>query len=159
MPVHEPPHLSEHQPQRVLFLQSRGNSQRIPEAIIRLIGWAEQHGLPTNGRIGASFYIEPGAQLERADVEWEMWLTLPNTIAERPPAAPDRPGIKTLPAERVAAVVNKGPHEQAQDAYQALFSWLKERKLRPLGPIRELYISDPDKVPESEMLTEISVAI
>ena len=67
--------------------------------------------------------------------------------------------IKRVPAQGVLSVVHKGPYHQVGPAYAALSQYAQEKGCAPIGCPMEIYLNDPAKVPESELLTEIQLPI
>ena len=67
--------------------------------------------------------------------------------------------IKKIPAQTVLYVIHKGPYREVGPAYGMLFQHAMERGYAPLGPPMEIYLNDPAKVPESELLTEIQLPV
>jgi len=67
--------------------------------------------------------------------------------------------IKKIPAQEVLSIIHKGPYREVGPSYAALFKHAKEKGYIPLGCPIEIYLNDPAKVPETELLTEIQVPI
>jgi len=67
--------------------------------------------------------------------------------------------IKKIPAQEVLYTIHKGPYSEVGPAYAALFKYANEKGYIPLGCPMETYLSDPAKVPESKLLTEIQLPI
>jgi len=64
-------------------------------------------------------------------------------------------GLEEIPGGTVASTVHKGPYSAMDGTYRALEAWMAANGKQPGGPPREVYLSDPMVVPESELLTEI----
>jgi effector-binding domain-containing protein len=60
-----------------------------------------------------------------------------------------------LPGGQMARIVHKGPYEQSAQAYKKLFAWIAENHKKIAGPIREVYLNDPQSVSPKDLLTEI----
>jgi len=67
--------------------------------------------------------------------------------------------IKEVPARDVLAVIHKGPYSEVGPSYAALFQYAREKGYMPLGCPMEIYLNDPTKVSESELLTEIQLPV
>jgi len=67
--------------------------------------------------------------------------------------------IKKIPAQEVLYTMHKGPYREVGPAYTALYKHAKEKGYIPLGCPIEIYLNDPAKVSESELLTEIQVPV
>jgi effector-binding domain-containing protein len=62
---------------------------------------------------------------------------------------------RTLPGGTFAYVTHKGPYSGTVDAIAELTRMMGERGLIPCGPLREVYLNDPDNIPPEELLTEV----
>ncbi len=60
-----------------------------------------------------------------------------------------------LPGGPMAKIAHRGPYEKSAEAYKRLFAWIAENHKKVAGPMREVYLSDPRKVPPEELVTEI----
>jgi effector-binding domain-containing protein len=58
-----------------------------------------------------------------------------------------------------AAIMHKGPYNAVEPAYNDLDAWIRENGYEYAGPAREVWLNDPSQVPESELLTEISIPV
>jgi len=67
--------------------------------------------------------------------------------------------IKKIPAQEVLYTIHKGPYKEVGPAYASLFKHANEKGYTPLGCPMEIYLNDPAKVKESELLTEVQVPI
>jgi len=67
--------------------------------------------------------------------------------------------IKKIPAQEVLCTIHKGPYREVGPAYAALFRHANEKGYIPQGCPMEIYLNDPAKVKESELLTEIQLPI
>lgn len=67
--------------------------------------------------------------------------------------------IKNLPAQKVVSVMHKGAYNQVGNAYKVAFEWIGKNGYKPADHTRELYLNDPNEVPEEEQLTEVQIPI
>jgi len=67
--------------------------------------------------------------------------------------------IKKIPAQDVLYTMHKGPYREVGPAYAALFQYASEKGYIPQGCPMEIYLNDPAKVKESELLTEVQAPI
>jgi effector-binding domain-containing protein len=67
--------------------------------------------------------------------------------------------IRKIPAQEVLSVIHKGPYREVGPAYATLFQYTKEKGYIPQGCPMEIYLNDPAKVAEKELLTEIQLPI
>jgi len=73
--------------------------------------------------------------------------------------APAGQRIMTLPAGSLAVARHVGPYEEMGLAEHALHAWAEEHGFEPNGPIRELYVNDPDQVAPEALETEVLLPI
>jgi AraC family transcriptional regulator len=60
-----------------------------------------------------------------------------------------------LPGGLMAKITHQGPYERSAATYKKLFAWIAENHKKVAGPMREVYLNDPRKVPPEDLLTEI----
>jgi effector-binding domain-containing protein len=63
------------------------------------------------------------------------------------------------PAGRVASFVHVGPYATLRDDYADLMAWMEREGLEIGGPAWEVYVDDPDEVPEERRRTKVHVAL
>ncbi|MFE2323455.1 MerR family transcriptional regulator [Streptomyces sp. NPDC059385] len=106
------------------------------------------------------------------DIPWEppLWGLYPLDLEERmeiavgaqTPQGVGEPGLEceVLSGGLVAETVHIGPYAQLPLAYNALFSAVHERGLRPAGtPVREVYLVGPQEAPEEELMTRLIIPV
>jgi effector-binding domain-containing protein len=67
--------------------------------------------------------------------------------------------IKKIPSQEVLSAMHKGPYSEVGRSYNALFEYAKEKGFISAGCPIEIYLNDPAKVPEKEVLTEIQLPV
>ncbi len=85
-------------------------------------------------------------------------LDLTDTVtvtAGRPAADGDTP----LPGGPWATTLHVGPFPELPLAYTALLEHVRDRGHVPVGPVTETYLTDPDAVPASDLVTRLAVAL
>lgn len=96
-------------------------------------------------------YLEWGPERVVADIGFPVVRPTP-TVGEVRPA--------TLPGGRVASIVHVGPYETIASTYVALRDWLTDTGRGELGPMWEVYWTDPASEPDpSTWRTEIVVPL
>ncbi len=68
-----------------------------------------------------------------------------------------RPG--TLPACRLATIIHRGPFADVAAAHHRLFEWIAECGVEVLGPVREVYLTDPTTIAPPNLLTRIELPV
>ncbi len=55
--------------------------------------------------------------------------------------------------------IHKGPCETCEATYNEVFAWIQAHGKEITGPIREIYLNDPEDVAEENILTEMYVPV
>jgi effector-binding domain-containing protein len=97
---------------------------------------------------GPPFCLYPGEMAE----EFDMVVCLPVAPGA---SAGGGVGLETVPGGRVASTVHHGPYTALGETYGGLQRWMAAHGHTPAGPVREVYLNDPQTVPAAELLTEI----
>jgi AraC family transcriptional regulator len=63
--------------------------------------------------------------------------------------------LEDLPGGSAATTMHHGSYSGIAAAYQALEEWMKENGRQAAGPPREVYLTEPGTVAESDTLTEV----
>ena len=61
--------------------------------------------------------------------------------------------------DQMATTIHKGSYESISGAYNALGKWIETNGYQIIGPLREIYMTDPSKTKPSEYVTEIHFPI
>lgn len=67
--------------------------------------------------------------------------------------------LEELPAVEAATLLYKGPYGGMEPSWRRLMEWVGTSGRRPGGPMREIYLNDPDQVAEEDLLTELAVPL
>ena len=67
--------------------------------------------------------------------------------------------VKNLPKRKVLSVVHKGSYDTIVFAYNAVFDYIKENDHEIVGPMADIYLSDPHTVKPDDLMTEVQVPI
>jgi len=63
--------------------------------------------------------------------------------------------VKRVEGAEVASTMHKGPFHEVGKTYGALGGWIMENGYEIVGPAEEIYLSEPEKTPPEELLTEV----
>ncbi|MDP9867661.1 MULTISPECIES: MerR family transcriptional regulator [Streptosporangium] len=69
------------------------------------------------------------------------------------------PGDALLPGGVLAAATHVGPYDQINLTAHALLTWCAERGHQPVGPIREVYVSDPAVTSPDQLVTHLMLLL
>ncbi|MEU4541673.1 MerR family transcriptional regulator [Streptosporangium sp. NPDC023825] len=73
----------------------------------------------------------------------------------------DVPGTSSdvLPGGLYASATHVGAYDQIPLTVHALLAWVGERGHTPLGPLREVYVSDPATTPQDRLVTHLMIKL
>lgn len=74
-------------------------------------------------------------------------------------AAEIEDGPDLLPGGVFASATHIGPYDQVALTGQALFAWVGDHGHTPLGPMREVYVSDPATTPAEQLVTHLMIKL
>ncbi len=74
-------------------------------------------------------------------------------------AAEAEDGPDLLPGGMYASTTHIGPYDHVALTGHALFSWLGDHGHTPLGPLREVYVSDPASTPAERLVTRLMIKL
>jgi effector-binding domain-containing protein len=67
--------------------------------------------------------------------------------------------VKTLPGGKMVDVIHTGPYHEVRGAYTKAMDYIGSHGLKINGLCREIYLNDPQEVPESKLMTEILIPV
>lgn len=70
--------------------------------------------------------------------------------------------VHTIPGGRAVCIMHVGPYDELGRSYQKLFEYMRDRKLEPQPPIREVYVKGPGMIFKGnprKYVTEIQVLV
>lgn len=66
---------------------------------------------------------------------------------------------RELEGGTMASTMHRGPYSEIAPAYHTVTGWISEHGHEIAGPPREVYLNDPQSVPEEELLTRVDFPI
>jgi effector-binding domain-containing protein len=63
--------------------------------------------------------------------------------------------VRYLPETKVISTIHKGSYSNLGEAYTRVFEHARKNGLEINGPMREIYLTNPQEKPEDELLTEV----
>ena len=139
--------------QLVVGMRKRGTYAEIGEMIATVWRFAAGSGAQIQGRPTFICHETPKEAVkanEQANADVEVVVPVAKKVT-----GTDRVTCYELPGGQMARILHKGPCEKSAPTYKALFAWIAENHKHVVGPMREVYVNDPRKVPPEEILTEI----
>lgn len=141
------------EPRTVAFVAMKGPYAKIPEAFPRLFGWIVEKGYVPAGPPSGMYFNAPG-EVPDEELLWEIQCPIGGEVAS---SGPDERGlgVKRVEGAEVAATMYKGPFDQVGPTWEALAGWVMENGYEFAGAGEEVYLSDPEKTPPEDLLTEL----
>jgi len=100
-----------------------------------------------------TIYHDEDYREEGADIEVAVPVT--GKVAVEDPAME----VRNLEPCRVVSLVHRGSYETIGQAYSRLHGYAAEKGLLIAGPMRDLYLNDPNTVAPDEIMTEVQAPI
>lgn len=145
------------EPQLVIGVRKKGYYREIGEILPKLYEYASKKGAIFSG-MPIFICHESPEEIEEANntgsADIEVAVPVAKNIEET-----DEIHCYTLPGEKMAKIIHKGPYDACEITYNELFAWIEKNNKRIIGPIREVYLNDPREVGLEETLTEIYAPI
>ncbi|WP_406659742.1 heme-binding protein [Methanolobus sp. ZRKC3] len=104
---------------------------------------------------GPCIFICHDEEYKEDDADIEVVFPVSGNISIDDPSI----NLKTLPAVKVVSAIYKGPYQEVDIAFTKLFEYMGKNGMELAGPSRELFLNDPDEVPEDELLSEVQLPI
>jgi Transcriptional regulator, effector-binding domain/component len=67
--------------------------------------------------------------------------------------------VKTLPGGKMVTLIYTGPYHEISGAYTKAIEYVGTHGLKMNGFCREMYLNDPQTVPENKLMTEIQIPV
>jgi DNA-binding transcriptional MerR regulator len=137
------------------YLSFRAIAQNIPLQFKKMGETLEKHRLPwlSKDRVMALYY----GPSDENGIDMAVGVIAPDDFDRSIPVEDGLTMTVTeLPAvEKIASLIHKGSYARLGETYQAFWHWIEANGYRIVDPCREIYLNNPDDVPEEEWLTEI----
>jgi effector-binding domain-containing protein len=144
--------------QKVLGIRQKGKYQLIAELLPQIFEYAMQNKVKV---VGPPMFIchelteedvKKANETENADIEVVVPIS-------GNPRGTDSIKCYEVKGGSMAKIIHKGAYEASKITYDKLFSWMQDKGITIIGPIREVYLTDPREVGEENNLMEIYVPI
>lgn len=133
---------------KVAYISYKGSFEEIPVLMGEVVGFIMAKGLQMMGPPFGVFFNSP-QEVAEEELKYEIGMPFAGESAEE-----GRVKIKTEADQLVLSTVFKGPYSECGTAIGALAQYAYKNGYEIIGPLREIYISDPNETPENEIITE-----
>jgi len=144
--------------QKVIGIRRTGRYEEIGPMIMELVSLIEENKITVIGPPAFICHeesleaVQAAAEAGNADIEIAFPIT-----GEAEGSGDIR--VYELPGGKMARIIHMGPYRELPDTYQELFRWLEDNHLTITGPVREVYINDPETTEEDLLVTWIYAPI
>jgi len=143
----------EREEQLVLAIRTRTSIQELPQLIgasyQKIWGYMQESGAVPFGPPFVAYFNE-----DMNDMEVEIGFPVASQVPGKEEIVMSR-----IPAGKYAAMLYTGPYNKLESAYGSIMEWMNEEQLEYGGCTYEIYLNDPDEVDESELETQILIAV
>jgi AraC family transcriptional regulator len=137
----------------VLVLPMKGSYEQHDEAIEEITEYARRNNIKTTGPIIGIYYDNPELVKEE-ELKWEIgFFVSSDTRVEKPYI------VKELPAGMVASLICVGPYEETGSCMSKLLDFVEKEGVIPAGPVRKIYLTNPDEEKSENYRTEIQLPV
>ena len=145
-------------PQLVAGITRTGSYKLIAELLPELYQYAGSKGAQFSGPPVFLCHEVTVDKVMEADKNGTAQVEVVAPIAEKIPET-DEITCYTIPGGKMAKTIHKGPYEECGPTYEKFYKWIEEQGKKITGPVREVYLNDPNEVAQEEILTEIYAPI
>ncbi len=143
---------------KVAFTSYQGSYDNISKVMEELLKWTKEKGYTVAGPPRGIFFDDP-SKVPPEELKWEIEWAIVEDVKEMAPEKKGGVGIRVVEPMEVATTYHKGPFDKVGDTWKVLFGWVFKNNYQVAGAAREIWWSDPDKVPEADLLTELQVPV
>ncbi|MCE5214950.1 MAG: GyrI-like domain-containing protein [Methanobacterium sp.] len=133
---------------KVAFISYKGSFEEIPILIGEVVGFIMAKGLQMMGPPFGVFFNSP-QEVPIEELTYEIGMPIAGEAEKG-----GRVKIKTEPEQLVLSAVFKGPYSECGMVIAELAQYAYKNGYEIIGPLMEIYISDPNETPENEIITE-----
>lgn len=142
---------------KMAAIAHQGDYMQIGKVFDKVFMWGMKHQKLTATTPGVGLYYDDPSAVAQEKLRSEAGFIVDQECED------DQAGVRTLDVRggRYAVLRFKGSYAELEKGYNYLFGpWLNESGETPANaPAMEVYLSDPQSTPPSELLTDICIAL
>ena len=139
-------------------MRRKGKYEAIGQMIPELCGFAVKKAVAISGPPAFVCHELTPEEAQKANADGTADLEVVVPVARRTRGKGEF-RCYTMPGGKMARIVHEGAYKDVGGAYMKLFEWIGQNGKHVSGPIREVYLNEPGKVPDEKLLTEIYAPI
>jgi effector-binding domain-containing protein len=105
--------------------------------------------------VGPLMTIYHDHEYKEEDADMEVAIPVTGRVTVTDPAME----VRNIPPQHVLSMIHKGPYETISQAYAKFGEYMAKKGYEYAGAPMELYLSDPQKTPPDEIMTEMQVPV
>ena len=105
--------------------------------------------------VGPIMFISHDGEYKEQDADIEMAIPITGRIA----VDSEEIEVINLDACQMISVLHTGSYSEVGSGYTRIHEYILKNGYEIIGPSREIYLNDPNKVDEAELLTEIQIPV
>lgn len=141
--------IRETKPQKTLSVRVKAAVENLPQEFGKgygeIMAYIGELGIQP---VGAPFAIYYNEDMSNLDIE--MGFPVADTHPEK-----GRVKASELPGGKNAVETHIGPYKEVEKTYTKIMDWMKEKGYEAESFCYEVYIDDPQQVPEDKLRTEV----
>ena len=138
---------------RVAYTFTSGYHNQFSKLLSQVIDYLMKKNLQITGFPYRTYYNSP---MEKSPENLQFEVGIPFTGEA---SGEDLINIRKIPAHQAVSTTHKGHYRQTRNTYHALITYAIKNDYDIIGPVTEIYINDPMKVDESELLREVQFPV
>jgi|LGVF01.1.fsa_nt_gb effector-binding domain-containing protein len=146
------------QPQMVLGMRKKGKYEEIRTMLPEVWQFAVERGIQIEGPPIFVFHEMTDAAAKTADAKGNADIEVAVPVSGKVDGT-DKIKCYEMPGGKMAKTIHRGPYQELEFTYEKLLAWLEQSGKRLVGRAREVYLNDPRRVPQEELLTEMYALI
>jgi len=143
---------------QVAYIYQIGNYDKIPECLKVVIEWITRQGLQVKDPVYGLYHNSP-LEVAPEELEWEVGAGFEGEIEinDIEDDFDQEVQLQTIPEHQVVSTVFQGPYGEASSVYVDLYEYTLKNNLKIVGPVKEIYLNNPENA--SESLTEVQFPV
>ena len=138
---------------KIAYIPYTGSYQKIPEHMQEVGQLVMEKELEMTGMVYGTYFNSP-EDVPEEDLQYEIGFSVAEAFQQV-----DKLGYKEIPEHTVIAAIHKGAYTEVGPVIHAVVDYAVKNGYDIVGPITEVYLNDPNQVPESELLTEVRIPV
>ncbi len=134
---------------QVAYISVTGSYEQLPELFGEVVGYVMKENLQITEPPYGIYFNSP-MEVPQEELKYEVGIAFNGEATGE-----GRVRIKKIPAHQAVSAVYKGPYGQTAQVYQALIEFAMNNGYEIEGAVKEIYLTNPMEVDESELLTEV----